>query len=402
MLSDAAALARGYLLLGLRFGRLVDGFVDCYIGDPGLRTVAYDEVKRTPKELMVQAAELLRAVPDCGLEPSRESFLRAQLVALQCTARRLAGEAVPFLEEIELSYQVSIELSEPDDYAAVHADIDDLIPGPGSLRTRLMAAHLDDRVPPERLGEVIGAVAGALRRRCEATYPLPPGEHADFAVVTDRPWNAFNRYLGGLRSEITLNRDVGHRLTAMPFVASHEAYPGHHAEHCVKDLELCNRRGWQEHAIALVGTPQCLTTEGMAEQALYAALGAGWGRWTEEVLAGLGLRFDGERAERLEIATGRLLRARQDAAVMLHDRGAGEAEVIAYLCRWMLVSEERARQMLRFLADPLWRSYTTTYIEGSRLVRRWLDSGRGRGVAERYRHLLYEPVLPADMQNDAA
>ena len=34
----------------------------------------------------------------------------------------------------------------------------------------------------------------------------------------------------------------------------------------------------------------------------------------------------------------------------------------------------RARQMLRFLSSPLWRAYTSTYVEDYRLLRGWLDA----------------------------
>ncbi|WP_320066138.1 DUF885 domain-containing protein [Micromonospora sp. RTGN7] len=396
------AVVRDYLLLGLRFGRLVDGFVDCWIGDPALEREVRDEPLPTAAELVRQAREVAVAVPDSGLEPARQRFLTAQLTALECGGRRLAGEELPFLREIEAYFQVRIELRDPDWYASAHAELAAELPGSAPLRDRLVEAHRRDRVPPDRLGPAVRAVAEALRAELADRFPLPPGERVDFEVVTGQPWNAFNTYLGGLRSRVALNADVGHRITALPFVATHEAYPGHHAEHCLKEAELVRARGWAEHSIALVNTPQCLVAEGMAEQAIHAALGPGWGAWTADVLAEVGLRFDGERAERIETAFGRLLAARQDAAIMLHDRGGSPDEVAGFLARAMLVSDERARQMLVFLTDPLWRAYTTTYIEGSRLVRRWLGAGApGAAVAGRYRRLLVEPVLPVDLAADA-
>ena len=48
--------------------------------------------------------------------------------------------------------------------------------------------------------------------------------------------------------------------------------------------------------IFLVNTPQCLMAEGLADLALYAAIGPGWGGWAAEIYADLGLRFDGDRA----------------------------------------------------------------------------------------------------------
>jgi hypothetical protein len=99
------------------------------------------------------------------------------------------------------------------------------------------------------------------------------------------------------------------------------------------------------------------------------------------------------------VAAAGLLAVRQDAALMLHDRGADQADVQTYLQRWLLVPEPRARQMVRFLADPLWRAYTTTYVEGYRLLRGWLDARPpAQPLSQRYLRLLDEPLIPSALR----
>jgi hypothetical protein len=113
--------------------------------------------------------------------------------------------------------------------------------------------------------------------------------------------------------------------------------------------------------------------------------------------------MDGELAERLETAAMGLLGVRQDAALMLHDRGADPADVLAYLQRWLLITESRARQILRFLSDPLWRAYTTTYVEGYRLLRTWLDARPPtQPLDRRYLRLLDEPLIPSVVRAELA
>ncbi|MBF6150425.1 DUF885 domain-containing protein, partial [Nocardia nova] len=131
--------------------------------------------------------------------------------------------------------------------------------------------------------------------------------------------------------------------------------------------------GQAEQTLFLVNTPQCLMAEGLADLALRSIVGPGWGRWAQEIYADLGLRFDGERAERLAQASAQLLSVRQDAALLLHDRRRDEREVAEFLQRWSLVTPDRARQQLRFLSSPLWRAYISTYVEGYRLLGDWLD-----------------------------
>ena len=86
---------------------------------------------------------------------------------------------------------------------------------------------------------------------------------------------------------------------------------------------------------------------------------------------------------------------RQDAAVLLHDRGADAAEVSAYVQRWSLVSADRAAQQIRFLTHPLWRAYISTYVEGYDLLSRWLAARpAGQPVADRFVRLLDEALTP--------
>ena len=83
---------------------------------------------------------------------------------------------------------------------------------------------------------------------------------------------------------------------------------------------------------------------------------------------------------------------------MLHDEHRDGDEVTAFLRRWLLVNDTRARQMLRFLSSPLWRAYTSTYVEGYRLLRGWLDDRpAGVSTAERFGRLLDEPLIPSTL-----
>jgi len=396
------AVVGKYQLLGLRLGRLVPGYVDCWIGDPQAARRVAEEPRPRPEELRRQAGDLLAAVPDSDLAPERQQFLTAQLGAMAHAAGRLAGEQASLLAEIEQCFDVTVRTREPAWYRALHDELAEVLPGTSSLRDRLVAYRGSLRVPRDLLAPAVAAVAEALRSVLGPALGLPGAESVEYAVVADRPWNAFNEYLGGFRSRITLNADAGHWTTGLVIGATHEAYPGHHADHCLKEQGLLGRRGWGEHAISLVNTPQALVAEGTAEMGLAAALGEGWGTWTEQVLRPLGLVFDGAQAERVDRVMWQLTEARQDAALMLHDHGADPDDVVDFLSRWMLVDTATARQAVRFMSDPLWRAYTTTYIEGRRLVADWLAARpAGEPMLARYRRLLTEPVLPATLRQAA-
>ena len=385
-----------YVRLGLRFDRLEAGFVDAYTGDPRVRAEVLDEPAPTPQQVRDQARGLLRELDSAGLSDERTAYLRGQLTGLECTARKMSGEPVGFVDEVAAYFQVDVELGDPAVYAAAHAELEALLPGDGALAERFAQHRRREECPPDRLEEAVLALSSALRDRVRLDYGLPELETVAYEVVTDQPWSGFNYYEGAFRSRVAINADLPHRLAQLPHLVAHESYPGHHTEHCRKELGLVEKDGRVEHTVFLVNTPECLMAEGLADLGIEATVAAGWGPWAAEILADLGLRFDGELAERVSAAAAPLNRVRQDAAILLHDRGTDPDEVVAFLQRWSLVGTERARQQLRFLTHPLWRAYISTYVEGYDLLARWLgDRLEGQSVADRFLRLLDEPLTPA-------
>ncbi|MFN3004451.1 DUF885 domain-containing protein [Mycolicibacterium wolinskyi] len=396
--TDSDSFVREYLLLGLRFDRVEEGYVDSFTGDPALRRAVENEPAPDPADLARQADRLLGQIPD-DLDRDRAAYIAAHLRALNCAGRKFAGEDVGFVDEVEAYFDVRIAKGDPDRYRAAHAKLDEALGGSGPLADRIQAHRTGDEIPPERLEECIHAFSSALRDRVRAEYPLPETETITYEVVTDKPWSGFNYYLGDYRSTVAVNADLKQQMANLPRLVAHESYPGHHTEHCRKEAGLVARDGQLEQTIFLVNTPQCLMAEGLADLALYAAIGPGWGAWAAEIYADLGLRFDGERAEAVSEAMAGLADVRQDAALMLHDERRDVDDVVAFLKQWLLVNDERARQMLRFLSSPLWRAYTSTYIEGYRLLRGWLDARPAdESLTQRFGRLLDEPLIPSTLR----
>jgi hypothetical protein len=396
---ESDVLVREYLLLGLRFDRIECGYVDAFTGDPGLRRVVENEPPPHPAELGRRADELLRHIPQ-SLGGARADFIAAHLRALACAGRKFAGEPVGFVDEVRTYFDVSITRGDTERYRRAHTRLHEALGGSGSLADRMQDYRIADEIPSKRLSDCIDAFSSALRDRVRADYPLPDGEVVEYEVVTDKPWSGFNYYLGGYRSRVAVNADLKQQMSNLPRLVAHESYPGHHTEHCRKEAGLVSRGCQAEQTIFLVNTPQCLMAEGLADLALHAAVGAGWGSWAAEIYSDLGLRFDGERAEAVAEASAALIDVRQDAALMLHDEHRDVDDVAAFLKRWLLVDDQRARQMLRFLSSPLWRAYISTYVEGYRLLRSWLDARpAGVGLAERFTRLLDEPLIPSALRN---
>lgn len=392
----------GYLALVLRLDRLVPGLVDPGAVDRTVRRRVADEPEPVPADLVRQAGRLAAELPAAdrasGTAARRRDFLAGQLRAVECTARRLTGQPIPFGQEIEACFGLTALMGRVEDYAAAHDALADLLPGSWSLARRMAAHRHAQVVPPERIGAALAVLSAVLRDRTRQLVDLPPGESVAYQVVDDAPWSALHRYHGDFRSTVVVNAAARPRRAQLAQLVAHEAYPGHHTERCRKQAGLI-RRGWVEHGVLVANSPQSVLAEGGAELGLTAVLGRGWGSVVAEVLAEQGLGFDGELVERVVAVSTRLDRVRQDAALLLHERGAPVDEVRAYLRRWLLVDDRRADQILRFLRHPVWRAYSTTYVEGAELVHRWWARDPR---PDRLRRLLDEPLTPGALRADLA
>src|SRR5215204_5813083 len=200
MPAGALDLPLEYVRLGLRFDRLESGFVDAYTGDPRLRAEVADEPAPMPSGLRDQARALLRVLDAADLPADRTDYLRGQLTGLECTARKMSGEPVGFVDEVASYFQVDVVLGDPAVYAVAHAELDDLLPGDGTLAERYAAHRRREECPPDRLEAAVHALSSALRDRVRGQYGLPDVETVRYEVVTDKPWSGFNYYEGDYRS----------------------------------------------------------------------------------------------------------------------------------------------------------------------------------------------------------
>ncbi|MFP5023070.1 DUF885 domain-containing protein [Pseudonocardia phyllosphaerae] len=372
---------------------------------------------RPAADPVAEADRLRRELPGAGLAPARARWLDAQLVALRRTALRAAGAgtaapgrfrrrrpAAPagdraagdritddWTAEVRDHYGVDPRPGDPEVYRAAHHRLDLVLPGRGPLADRMRTYAAGEVVDPDRLGPAVEALSRELRRRTAEAVGLPRIAQADVELVTDRPWTALTRYRGGFRSTVRIDGDAGLRAGQLLPLLAHEIHPGHHVQACLADAASAR---YPEMALRLVHGPQATLAEGAAEAALL--LVPGWGALAEEVLAGVGVRCDGELAEAVLEAQRPLTRVRLDAAVLRHVHGAGPDEVLAHLRRWLLVTDAHARRILGFLERPRWRGYPATYAEGEPLVRSWLQR-HPDGPAAGLRALFDRPVLPADL-----
>jgi hypothetical protein len=376
-------VSEDYIRLCLRLGRHVDGLVDSYYGPAELDDEVKAEPLREPTELVRDAAALLAEAED--------EWLRTQLVGLETVARKLAGEEIPYADEVERCYGVRPRSVPEAEFERAHAELDRVLPGDGSLEARYQAWREGNPIPRERLTAVLESIVADLRRRTAELVGLPEGEEAELEFVTNKPWLAYNYYLGGLRSRVDVNLDTPMAPSLVLELVAHELYPGHHTEHAWKEQLLVRGQGRLEESVLMIGTPQSLIAEGIAGLAPEVVV-ENQDELTAELLAPFGIDYDAEAGAGARRAKRLFDRVGANTALLLYEEGASEKEAKSYLKRWALVSNQWATQSMRFLTDPIWRSYVPTYAEGYRVCAAWVD-----GDISRFRRLLTEQVTPADL-----
>jgi hypothetical protein len=385
------SVAEGYVELGLRLGRHVDGLVDAYYGDPAVKERVDAEPPREPWLLVEDAGRLLADLDDEALEEQRGGWLDAQLVGLETVARKLAGEEFPYVDEVERCYGVRPTRTPEQEFEAAHHALDDALPGSGPLGERYQAWREGDPVPVEHLHEVLESIVVDLRKRTANLLGLPEGESYALELVSDEPWAAYNYYEGGLRSRIAVNTDVPMATNFVTELMAHELYPGHQTEHSWKEKLLYQEQGHNEAGILMIGTPESLIAEGIAGLGLEILLEDD-DALAAEHLGRHGIAYDAGRARAVKAARKPLERVSGNVALMLYEDGASEDDALEYLRQWALMSERRANQALRFITDPMWRSYVTTYADGYRVCRAWVG-----GDPARFKRLVTEQLTPGDL-----
>ena len=403
-----------YLALGLAMDRHVSGLVDAYYGPKAIAERVAASTLMAPEHLVVEARALIGAidageplgdpagadptryraevVADAGRDAARRHFLRSQSLGLLTSARKLAGEPISYADEVESCYGVRPRRFSEDDFAEAHRRLEEVVPGSGPLAERYVAWREAQAVPVEQLEMAVASLAEDLQDRTRTLFDLPDGERVDFALVRDKPWSGFNYYLGGLRSKVEINVDLPVLSTSLGHLVAHEAYPGHHTERVRKEVGLVRRHQCWEESIVLIGTPENLIAEGLADLGLEVVMAPRPEVSVAEHLKPLGISYDPDVVAVVRKAGEALGGVRANAAFRLWEDKADPETVVDEVAYWGLTSRPRAEKQVEFLLHPTWRAYISCYVEGLPLCR-----GFVAGDPTRFARLVTEQLTPQDL-----
>jgi hypothetical protein len=378
-------VAERYLELGLRLGRHEPELVDSYYGPAELRQRIDDEPLVEPARLAADAAELLA---DIDADP----WLAAQVRALETTARTLAGEELPYAEEVELTYGIRPRWVDERQFERGHEILDEALLGSGDLAERYGRWFEEAAVPPAAVEQALDIAMAIVRERTRAAIGLPDGEDIELRIVTGERWFGYAHYLGGYRTRISVNTDLSFPSAELLGFSGHEGYPGHHTQRAWQEADLVRGQGRLDATMDLLWSPDAVIAEGVAQSGPELVLDMDAHRELAERVRPLGVEYDAEVWARVSEARLELYDVSSNVAILLHERGASREEAWDYAKRWSLQPDDRVDKMLANAEERRSRGYVHTYTEGRRLCHAWVG-----GDPARHRQLLTARFLPSDL-----
>ncbi|MGH9318329.1 MAG: hypothetical protein ACRD21_03910 [Vicinamibacteria bacterium] len=332
-----------------------------------------DRVARAYVELQgdapVEALNVLLSDLEGAPSSPRTLHLRRQLEARAAELEIANGRKLTFDEESSLLYGVVSQPPDESDVLRARKELDELLPGEGALAPRYALFQKRFLVSPEKLDAVLRKAIEESRSRTLANLDLPREERVEIEYVSGAPWPSFARYLGNYVSVVKVNRDFPLSVGSVLEIATHEAYPGHHALSVLLESRLVRPRALPEFSVEPLVGPDALLREGLATYGIELAFpGESRLRFEKDLLfplAGLD-PAEAERYLEVERRVRRLAPLRVEGARQYLDGKRDRVQSAIWLEERALVPAPWA--FLQFV--DRYRAYVVTYTAGPELVRR--------------------------------
>jgi len=398
MTSNDQLISNEYIKLAFAIEEYIPGYVDAYYGPAELKNEAQQDGKLPLQNLTERAARLSNDISQADMDTQRKDFLARQVTAMQMSLRLLSGETVSLADEVEALYDVRPTWKDETLFEEAHKELSELLPPGDSLTERMQAWNRSLEIPIEKVKELLPLVITRLKELTNIKFNLPKEESFTLEFVSNQPWGAYNWYLGSYRSRIDFNTDLPTRINRLPDLLAHEGYPGHHTELSIKEKKLTIEKKHIENTLNLINSPSCVVAEGIATSALETIMTDDdlEALFRDELLPRADMNhIDSKRLVAIIKAGNKLAGIGGNAAFMLHDQKKSDDEVTEYIKRYRLATEKEARQSVKFISNPVYRSYIFTYFIGHELLAELFTNGEHDKYFAR---LLEEPVTPSQIR----
>jgi len=393
-----------YVLLMLRLDKIFkknnDFYVDAYIGPDKLKEIVDKEDIKEEKELIETVDKLISKLDSLNFKNKRKKYLQKQLKAVKTILYIIKGEQLSLKEQVEEILDVAYQWVDEDHFEKGLEYFEQGLPGQGDLIERYgiwMKRNMYSFNSSKDKFTYIDFMINEMRKRTNDIIKLPSNEDIKLEIVTDKRYGASTRYLGDLISLVEINDDIPFNFFQLLPLITHELYPGHHTEFCLKENNLIESKNYFENNVFLLTSPQLVISEGLGEVAFDMIFkpqtAAEW------MINNIYKKFN---IKTNDIDLVSLLKASKynsldqvssNAAIML-DEGRDEREVKDYIQKYTLQPEYMLDHVIKNLkSSPLKRVYSFTYYEGKRIVEDYIENSEDKIQALNY--LLKNQIYPS-------
>lgn len=399
------AAGEEYVKLALAMGQHDPDFVDAYYGPPEWKE-EMEAANKSLVEIRSEAGSLLAKTTEIeggdDMTQLRRKHLVRQLEAMIGRFDVLEGKPMTFDQESQVLYDAIAPSHEEAYFEERLADLDEALPGSGSVQERYEAYREQFVVPLDKLDTVLQRAIEGCRTRTLAHMQLPEAESFTIEYVTDKPWSGYNWYQGDFKSLIQINTSLPIHIDRILHLACHEGYPGHHVYNILIEKNLVKDHGWKEFTLYPLFSSQSLIAEGTANYGTDLAFpGHERATWEQEnifPLAGLEASLAADYYRILELKE-KLDYAGNEAARRYLDGNISADEAKKWMETYSLMTPERAKQRLGFIEK--YRAYVINYNLGKDLVRTHVEALAGEDREKRWKvfeELLSSPILPSELK----
>jgi hypothetical protein len=248
-----------YLQLAVALGERDPDAIDYYYGPDAWVSEA--------RAHSLSLAEIHRGALDLASGIKTNNFLVLQLNAIALRAELLQGKKYSFDHEGKVFFSLETPVSRDS------AELETIRQQIAALLHGKRYADFDAQfiIPEDRLRAVMDRALQGCRERTLDHMKLPSEETVSVEYVGDRPWNAYSSYKGRFHSIIRINTDFALTVDRALQLACHEGYPGHHAYNTLVDAQLVRRERRFELMVQPTFSPQSLSSESLATNAVDVA-----------------------------------------------------------------------------------------------------------------------------------
>lgn len=406
-------IAENYVKLVLKVGELDSDYVDAYYGpenwkpQDNLSAPADSEKLRNycnaETDSLLNNLDALKDFKAKNIEALRYTFLYKQLLAVKAKLFMLGGGSFSFDEESKDLYDAVAPSYSKEHYQKILDEINNLLPGKGDLITRIEEYRKSFIIPKDKLNTVFTVAISECKKRTLDHIQLPANENFKIEYVNNKPWSGYNWYKGNYFSVIQINTDLPIYIDRAVDLAAHEGYPGHHVYNTLLEENLVKQNGWMEFTVYPLFSPQSLIAEGTANFGIQMIFpGHSRTEFEKNVLFPLaGLNPDkAEKYYRILELVNKLSYSANEAARNYLDKKWDESEAVTWLMKYSLMSEERAKQRIKFIEK--YRSYVINYNLGQDIIKDYIEKNGGDNNNARrwslYTELLSTPQTPSGLK----